>query len=69
MWIISVEEQAPTGKSIFCKVSVKSNTGSATLTYGNSMYFVCDLNRNITQHFDWQKKEYKQQLEKLGYKF
>lgn len=69
MWIISVKEQAPTGESILCKISIESETGSASLTYGASMYFVCDLEKNITQYFDWQKVEYKQQLKKLGYKF
>lgn len=69
MWIISVKEQAPTGESIYCGVTLNSSNGAAGLTYGANMYFVCDLNRNITQYFSWLKTDYKKQLKKLGYRF
>lgn len=67
MYIISVKEQAPTGGSIFCEVSIDSKCGGVGIRYHN-MYFVCDLGKRVTQYFDW-LKEYKQQLKKLGYEF
>lgn len=44
-----------------CKIS----DGDSSITYGN-MYFVCDLNKNVIQHFSW-LEEYHEQLTELGY--
>lgn len=64
---INVKEQKPIDKSILCMVTV--GTENVSVVYGGQMYFVCNLDKQITQYFEWQKREYKQELEKLGYKF
>lgn len=63
---IEVKEQNPTETSIFCQVKV-TDEDKSSINFGN-MYFVCNLNRQITQYFSW-LEDYKKQLNDLGYKF
>ncbi len=65
--IVTVKEQKPTGNSIYCEVYLKD--GNSETTFRGQMYFVCNLDKQITQYFEWQKREIKQGLKKLGYKF
>ena len=66
--ILKVTEQKPTkGGSIYCECSISSKDGFSHLFYGGNMYFVCNKDRVVTQYFSW-LKEYKYQLNKLGYK-
>lgn len=68
-YILSVKEQTPTRTSILCEVSLDNSSGHG-LIYRGSMYFVCDLNKRITQYFDWMtESKYKKAILKLGYKF
>lgn len=62
-----VTEQKPTGNSIFCEVELVSDEGNGLIL--GSMYFVCDLKKNITQYFLWmESKDFKEKLVNLGYK-
>lgn len=66
---LKIKEQTPTATSIFCEVSLTNRYGGS-ISYGSMMYFVCNLEKVITQYFPWQlEPEYKQQIEALGYSF
>lgn len=68
MYVIKVIEQKPTSTSIFCEVKIHAEgSENIKLTYGSKMYFVCNLEKQVTQYFSW-LEEYKEQLIKLGYK-
>ena len=65
---VIITEQAPVGKSIFCEIKIK--VGERVSIRYTGMYFVCNLERNITQYFTWMKEEeYKNLIEEKGYKF
>lgn len=67
-YTVKVSEQAPTGESILCFVRITcGNNGEVRY---NTPYFVCDLEKNITQCPTWlgKSKDYIRQVKKLGYK-
>lgn len=69
MLILSVKEQEPCGKSIYCSMSLDFEGGHGGINY-NNMYFICGLDKTISQYpiwLDWEV-DVKNQLIKLGYK-
>lgn len=66
---VVVTEQEPVGNSILCEIQlVSDNLG--TLIYSGQMYFVCDLDKNVKQYFNWMKSDgdFMHQINKLNYK-
>lgn len=61
---LKVIECNPCGDSIYCQMHIDS------IRY-NSMWFVCNLDKNITQYPTWidNNKDVKQKLTELGYSF
>lgn len=61
---LKVIEHIPSGNSIYCQMHIDS------IRY-NTMWFVCNLDKNITQYPTWidNNKDVKQKLTELGYSF
>lgn len=64
---LKVTEQNPVGNSIFCTMRCETENGSS-IRYGR-MEFVCNLDREITQWYEWLQYEPEiiSQLKELGY--
>jgi hypothetical protein len=67
-YTVKVIEKEPVGESIMCFVRIFNQEGGQTI-YPTS-YFVCDLDKNITQYPNWlySNRDYLRQVNKLGYK-
>lgn len=67
---VSVHEQQPTGQSIYCAIRIGSDRCSIR---HNTMYFVCDLQKNIRQCPEWllsdASGDYREEIINLGYNF
>ena len=59
---ITIEEQDPVGKAIYCQIKGTN--------YG-TMYFVCNLEKRVTQYPGWldSNQSIKQQIIDKGYSF
>jgi len=68
---VYVREQEPMKcGSIYCLITLRDYWDSE-IYYRGQLYFVCDLDRNIIQYYDWMIRDQRilKQLRGLGYKF
>ena len=63
---LSVTEQSLTKTSIYCEMKLTYGS-NCSVSYGR-MYFVCNLERVVTQYPNWMDKSHIKQLNALGYK-
>ena len=71
MYKVIIKEQKPLEcGSILCEITLKAENHNSFLIMRN-MYFVCNLEKRVTQYPNWldSEQKYKQEIINLGYKF